>query len=89
MIVNVDVSKSGTNYTFDVNLTDVSDECILVTALYKNMKISEVKTTSLSANTSEKSVVMSADEADFAKVFIWNSLKKIKPLCKSVTAVIR
>lgn len=77
------VTKTGVDYLFDVKLQDVPYNCELITALYKNGEMTGIKTTDITSADTEKAVTVTAESADSAKIFIWNSTSSIKPLCEA------
>ena len=85
VITSSQVTKSNNTYTFNVNVSDVTADCELIVVLYKNGKVANVKTTTLTSNTTNKTLNLTATNADSAKIFIWDSLKNMIPLCNAVT----
>lgn len=86
VITSSQVTKSNNTYTFNVNVSDVTADCELIVVLYKNGKVANIKTTTLTSNTkNNKTLNLTATNADSAKIFIWDSLKNMIPLCNAVT----
>lgn len=86
VITSSQVTKTNNTYTFNVNVSDVTSDCELIVVLYKNGKVANVKTTTLTSNaTNNKTLNLTATNADSAKIFIWDSLKNMIPLCNAVT----
>lgn len=86
VITSSQVTKSNNTYTFNVNVSNVTADCKLIVVLYKNGKVANVKTTTLTSNaTNNKTLNLTATNADSAKIFIWDSLKNMIPLCNAVT----
>lgn len=88
-ITSATASKSGSTYAFSVGLSDVAADCQLVTALYSGGEMVGVKSTQLSEGNTSKSVSITANNATSAKVFIWDSITGIRPLCDSKTVTIQ
>ena len=86
VITSSQVTKSNNTYTFNVNVSDVTSNCELIVVLYKNGKVLNVKTNTLTSNTTNnKTIKLTATNADSAKIFIWDSLSNMIPLCNTVT----
>ena len=80
VITSSQVTKASNTYTFNITA-----DCKLIVVLYKNGKVSNVKTTTLTSNTTNKTLRLTATNADSAKIFIWDSLKNMISLCNAVT----
>lgn len=77
------VTHSENEYTFNFSLMSVPYNCEIITVLYdENTKTTGMESTNITSTDEEKSVTVSADSATTAKVFIWDSLKSMKPLCE-------
>ena len=85
VITSSQVTKASNTYTFNINVSKVTSDCELIVVLYKNGKVSNVKTTTLTSNTTNKTLRLTATNADSAKIFIWDSLKNMISLCNAVT----
>lgn len=86
VITSSQVTKSSNTYTFNINVSEVTADCELIVVLYKNGKVANVKTTTLTSNAkNNKTLNLTATNADSAKIFIWDSLKNMIPLCNAVT----
>lgn len=68
-----------------VTLNDMEYNSEMITVFYKEGATVDMQTTPVSAGNSELTVPVTAADADAAKVFIWSSLDKMKPLCKAET----
>jgi hypothetical protein len=79
------VTTSGNTYKFDIQLNNVQYSSSLITAVYKDGRMVNMSVTPLETGDTEKSVTVTADSADTAKVFIWGDLVRITPLCESKT----
>ena len=82
-IISAVPSKTNSTYTLNVQVNDVAADCQLVTVLYNGEKMVNVKTTDLKKGDTAKSVAVTADNATSCKVFIWNNLNAIHPLCEA------
>ena len=86
VITSSQVTKASNTYTFNINVSEVTSDCELIVVLYKNGKVTNIKTTTLTSNTTNnKTLNLTATNADSAKIFIWDSLKNMIPLCNAVT----
>lgn len=88
-ITSATASKSGSTYAFSVGLSDVAADCQLVTALYSGGEMVGVKSTQLSEGDTSKSVSITTNNATSAKVFIWDSLTGMRPLCDAKIVTIQ
>ncbi len=81
------VTVSNGEYTFNVIIDNVPQGSQILTAVYENGVLKGFTPTTVTAddNGKTKSVTVSADSADSAKVFIWGSLEDLSPLCGSTT----
>ena len=88
-ITSATATKSGSTYAFSVGLSDVAADCQLVTALYSGGEMVGVKSTQLSEGDTSKSVSITTNNATSAKVFIWDSLTGMRPLCDAKIVTIQ
>lgn len=79
------VTTSGNTYKFDIQLNNVQYSSSLITAVYKDGRMVNMSVTPLETGDTKKSVTVTADSADTAKVFIWGDLGRLTPLCESKT----
>ena len=82
-ITSATAVKNGNAYSFNVQMSDVTADCQLVIVIYSGDKVVNVKTTELKANDTSKLITIADDNATNAKVFIWNSLSGMRPLCEA------
>lgn len=91
---SVSINSAAVNYEddvykFDVSFTDVPYDCQLITVLYNDKgEMTGSAITPITTTDTQKTVALSADSADKAKVFIWDGLDGIKPLCAPTDAVV-
>lgn len=76
-------SMAGTTPQISVSLADTEYDSTMITAFYKDGVLVDIQTTLVSANDAEKTVPVTNTDADTAKVMIWSSLDRMKPLCEA------
>ena len=82
VITSSQVTKSNIYIHFQRKCIRCNSSC--GQSFFKNGKV-EFKTTTLTSNTTNKTLNLTATNADSAKIFIWDSLKNMIPLCNAVT----
>ena len=75
------VSAGNGAYTVSATLQNIDKSCVMITALYNGRKLAGVKIINLSNGQTSATASVSAVRADTAKVFIWESIDSMKPLC--------
>ncbi len=84
------VSAGGNEeYTFSVSLQDIDNDCVMVAVIYDGKTLTGASAVNLSEGQTEATASVSAVHADKAKVFIWESIDGMKPLCHPQTVNIR
>ena len=83
------VSEENGVYTFAVSLRDIDKSYVMVAAVYNGKKLAGVKIINLSKGQTSAAAAVSAGQADTAKVFIWESIDSMKPLCNPQTVNIK
>lgn len=77
VITSSQVTKSNNTYTFNVNVSNVTADCKLIVVLYKNGKVANVKTTTLTQmQQNNKTLNLTATNADSAK-YLYGTVLKI------------
>ncbi|MCH5211348.1 MAG: leucine-rich repeat domain-containing protein [Oscillospiraceae bacterium] len=77
------ITPSGNSYTFDIKLDNVKCSGRLITVLYNGGALSGFKTDFILPDDTEKVVTIDSDDkATSAKIFIWDSMIGMKPLCE-------
>ena len=72
-------------YTFNIQLENVEYKSCLITALYdEHNSLINLKSTEILPDNVPEKIPVTADNAATAKVFIWDSLNGMKPLCDAV-----
>lgn len=69
--------------TVTVNLSDVEYDSTLIAAAYSDGVLKDMQAAGLSAGDMSKTINISASGNDTLKVFIWDSLETMNPLCKA------
>lgn len=80
---------SVNNNRITVNLSNVSSDCELITAFYSGNEMIDIKTTPLKSGDTQKMASVTNSRADSAKMFIWNSLDSMQPLCEAKSITIK
>ena len=83
------VSAGNGAYTVSATLQNIDKSCVMITALYNGRKLAGVKIINLSNGQTSAAAAVSAGQADTAKVFIWESIDGMKPLCEPKTITIK
>ena len=80
------ITAQDDSYTFDIKFDNVKCSGRLITALYNGDTLSGFKTSFIMPDDTEKAVTVDADnKATSAKIFIWDSMIGMKPLCELTT----
>lgn len=81
------VTASNGEYTFNISIDNVPQGSQLLTVVYNNGAMKGFAPTTITSadNGTTKSVTVSADSADSAKIFIWSDINNMKPLCENKT----
>lgn len=69
-------------YIISVKLQNVNNACKIFVALINGKGVSGFGEANIKEGQTEASVSVSAESAQTAKIFIWNSLGGMTPLCK-------
>ena len=77
------------NNKININLSDVEYDSILITVFSNGSKMVYSSVTPLSAGDTTKSVVLPNNGENQVKVFIWNSLEGMRPLCEAKTVAVK
>ena len=83
------VSEENGVYMINAELQDIDEDCAMVTVLTNGGKMAGVNTENLTAGQTEAVVTVAADSADEVKIFIWESIDSMKPLCNPQTVNIK
>ena len=83
------VSEENGVYMINAELQDIDEDCAMVTVLTNGGKMAGVNTANLTAGQTEAVVTVAADSADEVKIFIWESIDSMKPLCNPQTVNIK
>lgn len=75
-------NNDGT-YNIDVALDSVNRVEYLIAALYNGGVLTGIEQVKLVPHDTAKTVTVTADTADAAKVFVWDSLNGMRPLCEA------
>lgn len=86
VIDNAVVEKTATGYKITVTLEEApTAKCALITALYKEGESTGLATKAFTSDTAEQTIEVAADTSDTARIFIWDSLEGMRPLCGAQT----
>ena len=78
VITSSQVTKTNNTYTFNVNVSDVTSDCELIVVLYKNGKVANVKTTTLTSNaTNNKIFKLDGYQCRQCKKYLYGTVLKI------------
>lgn len=77
------------NNKLNINLTDVEYDSSLITVFSDDNKMISSAVTPISASDTTKSVVLPNNGENQAKVFIWDSLEGMRPLCEAKTVAVK
>ncbi len=80
-INNVQVDS---NYHFSISLQNIQNDSLLVAVLYKKGALTGINTDNIHSGDTSKSITVNADSADYAKVFVWNDIDGMRPVCSAV-----
>lgn len=84
------ITKQGNEYVFNISVEDIPYSCEILAVLYDNNEgITGIGNSEIGSEDTEKAINVSADSATTAKVFIWESLESMKPLCEAKTKEIQ
>lgn len=75
--------------SLDISLTNVEYDSDLITVFYNNSKMISVVNTPISSGDTTKSIILPDNGENQAKVFIWDSLEGMRPLCESKNVTVR
>ena len=84
-----DLSVDNGEYIFDMQIDTVNYESTLIIALYSNGVLTGIKSTQISPDNVPDTITVAADTADMAKMFVWNDLNCMEPLCVEKFVVIQ
>ena len=83
------VSAGDGVYTVSVSLQDIDTDCVMVAVIYDGKTLTGTSAAKLSEGQTEATASVSAAQADTAKVFIWESMDSMKPICHPQAVNIR
>lgn len=81
-----DDNHDGT-YTVTASVSDIPYNCELICVMYDNDTVSGFNSKTVTSSDSSAEIIVNADRADTAKVFLWDSLYGMKPLCEAKSSV--
>ena len=76
-------------YTVDVQLQNVEYDSNIIAVTYDNGAATGFDMDTISAGDTEKTFSVNADSVNVVKVFIWDSLNGMRPLCEAKTVEIQ
>lgn len=85
--INIIPSDDNLNKSIEAQFVNIENSEILITAFYNGNTLISSKTENLSAGDTSKTVAI-PDNADSVKVYIWDSLDGMRPLCETKTKTI-
>lgn len=81
-IIKAEIEKSDNKYAVTINAVGVNDPCHLVVALYDKNKLVGIECINYESDSIPiRTVTFVAENATNAKIFLWDSLSGMKPLC--------
>ena len=81
------LSYDGNTCTFTAAFDNIPYTVDLISVLYdRNGAISGISQTEATSSVAEKTITVSGENAKTVKVFIWNSLTGMRPLCNAAEA---
>lgn len=73
-------------YTINMQIENAEYDSKLIAALYDNNVMTGITSNIISADNIPKTIIVTADNANTARLFIWSSIAGLQPLCKIVDA---
>lgn len=77
------VTKQRNDYIFNISVEDIPYNCEILAVLFDDNKgLTGFGNSEISSGDTEKAITVSSERATTAKVFMWDSLESMKPLCE-------